>query len=417
LCPFVSVALLLASSASVGEDEADPDVVDYEDVEAELARDADGSIDDAAGSLLDAVQKKGFGAGGDIRVGYFYSDTDRRHGGEDDDIVRARWRIEGDWNATEYWRLSSRIAGLCSTDECEPNFTLDDSIPTTTSMTDGDITLDELYVHWFRMSRFDAAVGRLQTKFVARGGVYAKSLDRNDSNNVNVNWTDGFHGTIKTQTGWVSHLILQYNATDGATNVRRDPLDFSDDDSRITTFLAFENRFPKGPLLQRGFDVSYLPQSLLKDGTQSGRLEDYWGLVFRGAARWPQREDGIRLRFAGEVGYAPETQTRQAAELPGAGDVDGWAWNAVVSLMDFLPSHSVGINYAQTDPGWLLSPQYRPNEELFEIRYQWRRTRNLALDARVRWRRDMEQETGAVRKQEEVDVFVRFTWGFTLDRI
>lgn len=38
-------------------------------------------------------------------------------------------------------------------------------------MTHGDITIDEAYVHWFRNDRFDLALGRMQTKFVARGGV------------------------------------------------------------------------------------------------------------------------------------------------------------------------------------------------------------------------------------------------------
>lgn len=415
---LVPAVLLLMSAASHGQDEAGDDAVDYEDIEAERAIDGDGSIDDATGSLIDAVQKRGFGAHGDIRTGYFVSETDRRDGSEsDDDVLTARWRVEGSWNGTESWRLAARVAGICSTDECDPNFTLDDNIPTTTGMNDGDITLDELFVHWFRSQRFDVAVGRMQTKFVARGGVFAKSLDRNDSNNVRVNWTDGFHGTIKLPSGWVSHLILQHNSADGPTNVLRDPLDFTSDDSRVSGFVAFENRFPKRLLLQRGFDISYLPDALAKDGQISGRREDYWGLLIRGAARWPQRSEGIRLRFAGEIGYAPETQTRQAANLPGAGDVDGWAWNVVVSLMDFAPAHSVGINYARTDPGWLLSPQYRPNDELFEIRYLWRRTPQFAIDARVRWREEIERQIGAVRKQDEVDIFVRFTWGFTLSEI
>ncbi|MGI9342955.1 MAG: hypothetical protein ACR2QV_08890 [Gammaproteobacteria bacterium] len=412
---LLPVALFVVSVSSLGEDLEAEDEVDYEVLEAELAVDGDGSIDDATSSILDAVQKRGFGARGDIRAGYFMSETDQRDGSKnDDDVLTARWRVEGSWNGTESWRLAARVAGLCSTDECDPNFTLNDNIPTSSGMRDGDITLDELFVHWFRSQRFDLAVGRLQTKFAARGGVFAKSLDRNDSHNVSVNWTDGMHGTIKTPSGWVSHLILQYNAEDGPTNIRRTPLDFTDDDSRISGFLAFENRFPKGPLLQRGFDVSYLPGALLKDGTLSGRREDYWGLVVRGAARWPQRSEGIRLRFAGEIGYAPETQTHQAANLPGSGDVDGWAWNVVVSLMDFAPSHSVGINYARTDPGWLLSPQYRPNDELFEIRYLWRRTPNLAIDVRARWRDEIDQQIGAVRKRSELDWWVRFTWGFSL---
>jgi len=122
----------------------------------------------------------------------------------------------------------------------------------------------------------------------------------------------------------------------------------------------------------------------------------------------------MRLRVAWEIGYAPETQTRSAAGLAGDGDVDGLAWNVVLSLMDFKPNHSVGINYGQVGAGWLLSPQFRQNESLAEIRYLWRRSRQLALDVRIRIRTELEQRMLSVGKHEEVDFFVRFTWGGTL---
>jgi len=243
-------------------------------------------------------------------------------------------------------------------------------------------------------------------------GSVAKSLDRNDSNNLRVNWTDGMHGTLRVKNGWASHLILQYNDEDGAGNVRAQPLNFTDDDSRVTYFLAFENLERKGPLLQRGLDISYLPQSLLKDGGINGRLEDYWGFVARGAGRWPDRSDGPSLRVSAELGFAPETQTRASEGLAGDGDVDGWAWNFTASIMNFRPTHSIGINYGRTDAGWLLSPQYGKNEELFEIRYLWRKSRQLAIDVRGRWREDLEQLITADRKRDSFDLYVRFTWGF-----
>ena len=84
--------------------------------------------------------------------------------------------------------------------------------------------------------------------------------------------------------------------------------------------------------------------------------------------------------------------------------------------MDFLPRHSIGINYGRTDPGWLLSPQYGDNQELSEIRYLWRRSQRFALDIRARWRKDMEQRDAANRKQEDFLFLVRFTWGFEVER-
>jgi hypothetical protein len=397
-----------------GESDACADGVEAETcLEEDSGMDADGSIDDAESSIGDAVEKRGWILGADLRLSYVHADIDiTDEQGLNIDQLRARWRLQSSFGINENIRIGARLAGLCSSDECQPDFYLEPEIPTPVGIEDGQITLDELFLHWFRIQHFDLAAGRMQTKFVTRGGVYAKSLDRNDSNNLRINWTDGIHGRLKAQNGWASHLILQYNSADGAGNFRRRPLDFTDDGSRTSYFLAFENNESNGPVLQRGLDISYLPNTLLKDGTRFGRLKDYWGLVVRGAARWPSQSEGPNLRLSTEVGYAPETQTRAAAGLAGDGDVNGLAWAVTASVMNFMPRHSFGINYARTDAGWLLSPQYGKNEELFEIRYLWRRNQRLAVDIRGRWRKDLEQilDTG---KREEFDFYLRFTWGFS----
>jgi hypothetical protein len=82
--------------------------------------------------------------------------------------------------------------------------------------------------------------------------------------------------------------------------------------------------------------------------------------------------------------------------------------------MDFKPHHSIGVNYGRVGAGWLLSPQFRPNESLTEIHYQWRRSRDFAIDIRVRQREELEQLVLTDRKRKELDFFVRFTWGTTI---
>ena len=248
---------------------------------------------------------------------------------------------------------------------------------------------------------------------MARAGVFAKSLDRNDSNNFNVNWTDGLHGKVHFGNDSIIHLISEYNDKDGPSNVRRGPLDFSDTNSRVSHFFAWESKKRLGPITQRGLDITYLPSALLKDGSLDGRREDYIGLVARFASTRPFGTRGRRWNIAGEVGYAPETPTRSAVGLEGDGDVDGFAWNIAASLMDIWPNHNIGFNYGSTDAGWLLSPQYRDNEELYEIRYQWRKRNNLALELRVRYRDELEQLEGETQKRDEVDFFARFTLGFS----
>ncbi len=397
-----------------GESESCVDGTDSETCpEEDSGLDSDGSIDDAESSIGNAVEKRGWTLGGDLRISFVHADVEFTDVQSlNIDQIRTRWRLQSSYGITETLRVNTRLAGLCSNDECQPEFYLEPEIPTPVSIEDGQITLDELFLHWFRTERFDLAIGRLQTKFITRGGVYAKSLDRNDSNNLRVNWTDGVHAVRRFKNDWATHLILQYNSVDGPGTVRHRPLDFIDDGSRTSYFFAFENNKRKGAVLQRGLDISFLPDSLLKDGVRFGRIENYWGMVVRGAMRWPAQSEGPNLRLSAELGYAPETQTRVSAGLVGDGDVDGLAWAVTASVMNFLPRQSIGINYARTDAGWLLSPQYGKNEELFEIRYQWRRNQRLAVDIRGRWRKDLEPVFSTVKRQD-FDFYLRFTWGFS----
>ncbi len=402
------------AAASAGDEEpASPDGTDDDEGDDTLS----GSVDDASGSIEVALEKKahGWAFRGDMRAGYVTADVDRRNGIDDSSSVwLGRFRIGGNYNIADKFVVGGRIASICSTTECNPAFEFDSTLPTASTLDQGDITFDQLYVHSFRRERFDIAIGRLQTKFVARAGVFAKSLDRNNSNNFNVNWTDGLHAALHLKKNSIVHVIVQNNAAEGTSSVRRGPIDFADDDSRITYFLAWENLQRQGRFTQRGFDITYLPQSLLKDGSRSGRIEDYIGFVGRFATSWLDETSGPRLNIAGEVGYAPETPTRAAMGLPGNGETDGLAWNLAASVLDFRPNHNIGINYGRTDAGWLLSPQFRENEELLEIRYLWRPSRVRALEIRARLRNELVQLSGTARKQEELDIYVRLTLGFSL---
>lgn len=378
---------------------------------------------DTDSSIEDAVEEKGLKISADFRPIFDYFDLGERGGSTDDEVrLGGRLRIRGDWGITENFHFVSRIAGTCFTNDCDLEFVFESSTPANNGLAGGQFTFDELFLHWFHKNKFDIAVGRLQTRFVLRGGVFSKSLDRNNSNNVNVNWTDGIQTTYTTSKGWVSSFILQRNDDDGTGSITHRPLDFDDGMAHNTFFLGFENIRSWGPIVQRSFDISYLPSSLLKDGTPNARRVDYWGLVGRLALRWPQRSAGPRLRAGVEIGYAPETQTKVSGGLGSSGNADGFALDMVVSIMDFLPDHSIGIDYARTGAGWLLSPQFRPNEELFEIRYQWRprrmrlwRTkRSPLLEARVRWREDLEQPVGTIQKRNEFDFYLRLTWEFII---
>jgi hypothetical protein len=402
-------ALMLVVVADVAyseEQDVDKPSDAVEDDSAEI--DVDNSID------ID-VTKKGWLVRADLRGGYISRDTDLRDGSDfSDDNFRVRARLEVDKQLPRNFRFKARVAGLCSSDDCDPKFIAQSTTSNPNSTVDGEIIIDEAFLHHFR-PRYDLAIGRLQTKFVARGGVFAKSMDRNDSHNMNVNWTDGLHATWKSPLGWTTHLILQHNDSEGSSSIRRGPLDFTDSDSRISYFVGLENDQPWGPIVQRGLDVSYLPESLLKDGDRQGRVEDYWGVVGRFAARWivgEKRETSLRL--SGELGYAPETPTKQAADIGTSGNTDGLGWTITAALMNFRPGHSIGLNYGQMGGGWLLSPQYRQNEELAEVRYVWTYRENKTLEIRAGRRKELDQLLTAQNRHNDFDLFVRITSKFDL---
>jgi len=401
---------------------ADPSNAQSVEAEASDSENFNEALDelsiDVAHSIGDAIERRGLSFDGDLRIGDIFvgDDIDNVRLGEAE-AIRARWRIRSTWGITDRFRGVLRIAGLCSTSNCRPDFVVQPYIPTGASMKDGQITIDEFFLQSFRSERFNVAIGRMQAKFVARGGVFSKSLDQNDSNNLRINWTDGLHGTFKAKNGWESHMVLQYNSEDGPSTVRRNPLDFSDSGSRVSYLFGFESLQEKRRLVQRALDVNYFPSSLQINGQAGDRLEDYWAIVARLAGRWPVRSESWRLRLSGELGYAPNTQTNAATGIVGMGDAGGLAWNVTASVMDFVPNHSIGINYAETEAGWLVSPQYNNNERLFEIRYVWRPAGRLTLDVRGRWRDRLRQRIIEDPDRDRFDFFIRFTWSFSIKEL
>jgi hypothetical protein len=312
------------------------------------------------------------------------------------------------------WRIGARLSASCTSESCRPDTFFDEE---TQGSADNSIAFDEAFLHWIQSERFDLIAGRMQTRFITKGGVFAKSMSRNDSSGTRITWTDGLHATMKFESGWEPHLILQYNPEEGPAQITREPLDFADDDSRVSAFVSMTNEKPVRFLTQRAFDISYYPASLRKDGTEGeSRIEDYWGFNARVAGRYPKRSSGRRLRFSLEAAYAPETPTKAGIGLSGSGDANGFAGAATVAYMDFFRNHSIGLNLAHTGGGWLLSPQYNKNERLAEIRYVWVARDNLTIDFRVRYRKEIDQLITAERKREELDMFARLTWRRTKER-
>ncbi|NOY67432.1 MAG: hypothetical protein GXP13_08485 [Gammaproteobacteria bacterium] len=349
---------------------------------------------------------------GDIRGGYYSADRDDRNGTTNKtDEARLRIRVGVGTKITNTLKAKVRLAGRYSTDDRNENyFRLFDSIPAGDGLRRGDSTFDEMYLKQKIGNKGTLTFGRMQTK-IELDGVAKKSLDTNDSPNSDIAWTDGLYLKYPIYDGWKLHALMQYNAPSGSGKLRRKPLNFSDSDSRISYFGAIEKKSKTGLWAQRGIDVTYLPAALQKDGNAAGRIEDYWAVVGRAAARWPL-SSGSAFMLGGELGFASNTQTKAAAGLPGAGDAGNNAYQVTFNWINFVPKHSVGLVLAKADAGWLLSPDFRDNTDLTEIRYKWITAKNQKFEARLRRRVDSVMKTGAIKEREDVDIYLRYTYKF-----
>lgn len=349
---------------------------------------------------------------GDLRAGYYSAQRDDRDATEEEhDQFIGRVRGGLSWKPSPQISGTARLAGRYSTLDNNPHFEIFESIPDTDGLRAGDATVDELFIRYSPSSRWEVSMGRLQTAFEL-AGVAGGSLDRSDSPNTDITWTDGAHIRYAGNGSWNWHLILQYNASEGATNVRLPPLTFEDPGSRVSYFAALENLEPYGPIVQRTLDINYLPSALNTTNGPPNRLEDYLAFVGRLAAQWPVGPRDTKLLIGTELGFAPNTPDKATVGTGTSGSAGGFAWQVQLSILDLFPGHSFAVQHGRADAGWLISPDFRNNEVLSELRYEWQFDERQTFTARVRTREEMAPLVGAAQKQQDDDFFLRYTLKF-----
>ncbi len=403
LACVIILALALPSSAVAGDPEYLPTYLDRDDP---LLIDIEESLD------YRFKDPGRFSFDGDMRGGYFNTEVDARDGSsENSDEFTVRLRYGANYSFSEAFRVRARLAATCTDSDCDPSLELARTPSRGSNIDDGEVVVDEFYLG-YESGLLGLALGRQQTRSLTRGGVFATALTRLTSPNMSVNWTDGLSLRYWSERGWVSKFIAQYNDEDGSSTLTRPPLDFEDGDSRMSWFYSLESAVPWGPITQRGFDVTYMPSALLADGSRDGDIEDYWNFVGRVSSQWPLDAGASSFIMAGQIGYAPETPNKTAIGTGAGGDTGGWAWQVEASWMNFLPGHSIGVNYGVTEPGWLLSASYRPNEDTLVFRYHWRPVPRAQIEIQGRWREDRDQLVGSVRKRDTFDYRLRMSWAF-----
>jgi hypothetical protein len=324
---------------------------------------------------------------------------------------RMRVQLGGWWLPDPAWAVRLRVAGRLSTEQQTVSFRIQDHVPAADGLPHGVLTLDEAYVRWRPGDHLQIRAGRMQTSFEL-AGVPRKSLDRNDSPNTDVTWTDGVHASLRIREGWRQHLVVQRHGDDGPTNAIRRPLDVTGGGSPIMVFAAtqFERRL--GPFIQREIDISYLPRTVTAPANNEAR-GDYVALVVRGAVEPGVTVGGGRLVLGTEVGIASGAPSRAVLGTgSSANSADPWAFQLSANLMEMGRRHSVGILHSQAGDGWLISPDVRDNNREAEARYYWQYAPWGRLDARIRYREDMRLRVGSPHRRQDHDLYVRTTLRF-----
>ena len=349
---------------------------------------------------------------GDLRFGYVASETRARSGVEADTDslrARARFRLRGELGGG--WIFGGRVAGLLDSDQGDGDFWMRTYAPGPSGLGTGQATVDEAFLEYhasgspwrLRLGRFQAAWGL--------DDVMKKSLDQNDSPNFDITWTDGAWLQWRASEDWTTHLVLRHNDRRGPTGTLRPPLWFSDSGSRVGMLAVAESNTAIGPIVQRVFTLNWLPSALHSYGAADPRHEDYLALTAKATAEWPLGAGGSALRIGGEVGYAPDTPRREAVNS-GTGHADALSWQASLNIMDLRPDHDLALVYGRVADGWLLSSDFRPNDELLEVRWVWQLNPAWQFDARVRRREEIDLPAGTTLPRRDDDLYLRATLRF-----
>ncbi|MCP1727594.1 hypothetical protein J2T60_001594 [Natronospira proteinivora] len=346
----------------------------------------------------------------DIRSGLYASEQESRTGEtSSNENWRTRLRFHAERSLSPTWTARGRIAGVYTNDQDQSSAFLRAHAPTRSGLRPGDTTVDELHLGWQPLGAdWSLRFGRFQS----RAGipvVPAKGIDRKDSSNVGVSWTDGIEADYRLTDHWQGQTRLHYNHRRGSGSVHRAPLDYSDSGSRIGLTQKLENTQPLGPVVLRRLTLTWEPDSLASYGLDDPRREDYLSLTASGAASWAIGDTGTDFLLAGELG---QVRHRPQATVIGSGDqgrADSSAWQLSANLEQFLPGHRIGVVYGRAGGGWLHSVDYRNNDALFEIRHQYRFNPTWSMESRFRMRRELEIPVDTSSRRTGQDIYIRFT--------
>ncbi len=345
---------------------------------------------------------------GDLRTGYFAKDDSQK--GEASELrLRLRAGIKAKFN--QHLSADFRFAGRAyAWGDNDTGFDYLDATPAySDSIPAGQTTIDTAFIKYHFSPKSFIRLGRFQSKYELKG-VAKKSLDRNNSPNTDINWTDGAHLSMEVGGSHRINAVIQYNPEE-ATAVLRSPLNFKADKSRLSYFLGIQHTKSFGPFVQREIDLTIMPNALCKKGLNSDKsacasstASTYVAAVVRVATQWPILKTGTNFLLGTELGYSPTKPNESVVGGNASDDASGLAYQVTFNFMDFIPKHGIGFVYGRAGGGWLISPDFSSNNTLKEVRYAWKFMKKQKLELRLRQRDSI---VGKDRTRK--DLYLRYT--------
>ncbi|MFU8859262.1 MAG: hypothetical protein ACNA8K_02455 [Cyclonatronaceae bacterium] len=348
---------------------------------------------------------------GDIRTGYFGIIGENRDGSSADfHEIRNRSRIGIRYTPHKRVTFQVRYAIRVNSRDLELKPGLHTTEPGNGGLLMGEGAFDEGYLHIAFSDRFSTRIGRFQASY-AIGGVISNAIIRNDSPNVDVEWTDGALIAFIPATGWNADLVVQWHHKNAPSNTYRSPMDMDNSDTPFTFFSHIRKSFKDNVIRYAALDVIYSPDALIK--TTAGNRGNYSAAALKTQLGW-DLSSSRSLLWGGEIAYSlnrPDETVVRMGNTDGK-KAGGLGFQTNLSIQNLLEGHNLGFIAAILEPSLLTSADYWNNTLLFEVRHTYRFTERLSAETRLRYRGDHRQLSGADQKRWQLFPYARLTYRF-----
>ncbi len=361
--------------------------------------------------VLSQSQEQKLDVSGTLRPVYSWVETRTREGDfSTEQTINARFHLTLGYQLTDQISFRSRLASRYSSSTNSMKFVIRDHTPGSGSYEAGVTTFDIFEIAWQVQPGTELRFGRFQGRFPLAGFI-PKGMDRYYSANLSIGHTDGIWLRQNINSWLRGDFILSHNGKNGSTHAARRPLTFDQPESRVAGFINLAHRNTSGTWVQREISASLYPQSFERDNS----LKNLWVITGRGMVRLPYTLANGEIWVGAEAGFMPIAPTPESAGVPVSNSLfesSSSSWQASLYFNDVFERHKFGFLYGQTEPEWVVSSSFRPNNTMAEFRYRFTFSSELNFEFRYRLRTDLYKRDSSAFTQRDNDVYARITWRF-----